>query len=198
MKWNSDRNRWQKMRLVTGLLGVALLLCAGFQTSAQTNAEGEKTNPNAPQTSSKAYRVTYTITEIEGARHLGTQHFTWTVNSESGDSVIKLGSRVPVVTASYNPEAPAAHAEITYLDVGLEISARLRDSAAGVQLFNRVVQSGVSEEQSTVGKNDPVVRQATLQNTAMLTLGKPVMLGSLDIPGSTRHLDVEVVLQAVQ
>ena len=185
------------MRLGTAFVVIALLLSAAYRTSAQTNAEGEKTNPNSPPTSSKAYRVTYTITEIEGARHLGTQHFTWTVNSESGDSVIKLGSRVPVVTGSYDQNAPTAHTEITYLDVGLEISARLRDSSAGLQLYNRVVQSGVSEEQSTVGKSDPVVRQATLQNTAMLTLGKPVMLGSLDIPGSTRHLDVEVVLQAV-
>ncbi len=186
------------MRLITGFWGIALLLsCAGYQTSAQTNAVGEKASPNGSQTSSKAYRVTYTITEIDGARHLGTQHFTWTVNSESGDSQVKLGSRVPVVTGSYNPEAPTAHTEITYLDVGLEINARLRDSAAGMQLFNRIVQSGVSEELSAIGKNDPVVRQATLQNTAMLTQGKPVMLGSLDIPGSTRHLDVEVVLQAV-
>jgi hypothetical protein len=192
MKSNRIGNRRQKMKLVTGLLGIALLsVCCVYQTSAQTNAEAEKTN-------AKAYRVTYTITELEGAKHIDTQHFTWTVNSQSGDSVIKLGSRVPVVTGSYNPDAPAAHTEITYLDVGLEISARLRDTDAGVQLYNRVVQSGVSEEQSTVGKNDPVVRQATLQNTAILTQGKPVVLGSLDVPGSTRHLDVEVVLRAVE
>jgi hypothetical protein len=40
--------------------------------------------------------------------------------------------------------------------------------------------------------------QATLQSTALLTAGKPVMLGSLDVPGSTRHLDIEVVLEPVR
>jgi len=48
-----------------------------------------------------------------------------------------------------------------------------------------------------VGKNDPVVRQTTLSTTALLNPGKPVMLGALDIPGSTRHLEVEVVLEAL-
>jgi hypothetical protein len=61
-----------------------------------------------------------------------------------------------------------------------------------------VEQTSLSEEQSTVGRNDPVIRQATLQSTALLTLGKPVMLGSLDVPGSTRHLDIEVVLEVVR
>jgi hypothetical protein len=61
-----------------------------------------------------------------------------------------------------------------------------------------VEQTGVSEEQSTGGRGDPVIRQANLQNTALLTPGKPVMLGSLDVPGSTRHLDVEVVLEVVR
>jgi hypothetical protein len=28
-------------------------------------------------------------------------------------------------------------------------------------------------------------------------LGKPLVLGSIDIPGSTRHLDVEVVMEQV-
>jgi hypothetical protein len=67
-----------------------------------------------------------------------------------------------------------------------------------VEIHSKVEQSGVSEEQSTVGRNDPVIRQAVLQNTALLTLGKPTLLGSLDVPGSTRHLDIEVVLETVR
>jgi hypothetical protein len=43
-----------------------------------------------------------------------------------------------------------------------------------------------------------VIRQGTLQNTALLTLGKPVMLGSLDVPGSPMHMDIEVVMELVK
>jgi hypothetical protein len=31
-----------------------------------------------------------------------------------------------------------------------------------------------------------------------LTLGKPLVLGSLDMPGTTRHMDVEVVGELVK
>jgi len=42
-----------------------------------------------------------------------------------------------------------------------------------------------------------VIRQATLEGTSIAKLGKPLMLGSLDIPGSTAHLDVEVTVEEV-
>ncbi len=48
-----------------------------------------------------------------------------------------------------------------------------------------------------MGPQDPVVRQTSVEGTAFLTAGKPVVLGSLDIPGSTRHLDVDVMMEVV-
>jgi hypothetical protein len=49
-----------------------------------------------------------------------------------------------------------------------------------------------------VGRGNPVIRQANLDCTSLLTPGKPMMLGSLDAPGSSRHLDIEVVLEVVR
>jgi hypothetical protein len=34
-----------------------------------------------------------------------------------------------------------------------------------------------------VGEQDPIVRQTVLEGTSFLTLGTPLMLGSVDIPG---------------
>lgn len=45
---------------------------------------------------------------------------------------------------------------------------------------------------------DPIVRQITLEGTSILTPGKPTILGSLDVPGTTRHLDVEVAMELVR
>ena len=59
-------------------------------------------------------------------------------------------------------------------------------------------RSSIGEETSGLGKQDPVVRQTVLEGTAILTPGKPVMLGSMDVTGSTRHLDVDVVMEAVK
>jgi hypothetical protein len=48
-----------------------------------------------------------------------------------------------------------------------------------------------------VGALDPATRQTFLEGIATLVQGKPQLLGSLDIPGTTRHEEVEVVSELV-
>jgi hypothetical protein len=39
------------------------------------------------------------------------------------------------------------------------------------------------------------VRQTVFEGTSVLTPGKPMTLGSLDVPGSTRHLEIQVMIE---
>jgi hypothetical protein len=182
------------------ILGIALLLsCGCIRIFAQADAPAPKATETKIETTPTTYRLTYTLTEMDGSKRIGTQHFALTV-TPGRDGRIKLGSKVPIATGSYKPEKPENQTltQFQYQDVGLNITTHIREIAAGVLLDSNVEQSSVSEEQSTVGRGDPVIRQARLENTALLTPGKPVMLGSLDIPGSTRHLDIEVVVEVVR
>jgi hypothetical protein len=43
-----------------------------------------------------------------------------------------------------------------------------------------------------------MIRQTSLDGSSILMPGKPLVLGSLDMPGSTRHMDVEVVAELVK
>jgi hypothetical protein len=86
---------------------------------------------------------------------------------------------------------------MTYLDVGMNFDATLDEFANGVRLRSKVEQSSIAEEKSSVGAQDPIVRQTVMEGTSFLAPGKPLILGSLDIPGSTRHLDIEVVMEQI-
>ncbi len=44
----------------------------------------------------------------------------------------------------------------------------------------------------------PIIRQTTLEGTSTLVQGKSLVLGSLDVPGSTRQQEVEVVSELVR
>ena len=144
----------------------------------------------------KIYRLTYTMTERDGGKTIGVQHFSIIVASGSRTD-FKQGSRVPVaVNSSSSPGG--ASSEITYLDVGQEIEASLDGYLDGVRLRTKVVQSGIVEDKPGVGTQDPVIRQTTLEGTSTLVQGKPLVLGSLDVPGSTRHQEVEVVSELVR
>ena len=101
---------------------------------------------------------------------------------------------MPVLSKSSNP----GENEVTYLDVGLEIEASLDGYLDGARLRTKVVQSGIAEEKSVVGTGDPIIRETTLEGTSTLVQGKPLVLGSLDVPGSTRHQEIEVVSELVR
>jgi type II secretory pathway component GspD/PulD (secretin) len=145
----------------------------------------------------KTYRVIYTMTETDGNKRVGAQHFAMIVVTGQR-TVLKQGSKVPVVAGTYNTGSSSAQTQMTYLDVGMNFDASLDEFANGVRLRSKVEQSSIAEEKSGVGAQGPIVRQSVLEGTSFLTPGKPVMLGSLDIPGTTRRLDVEVVMDLVQ
>ena len=145
----------------------------------------------------KTYRLTFTTTETDGTKRIGVQHFAM-VAAAGQRTVMKQGSKVPIATGSYNASGnTGAQTQFTYIDVGMNFDVNLDELANGVRLRSKVEQLGVAEQSSGVGVQDPIIRQSLLEGTSFLTPGKPLVLGSIDIPGSTRHLDVEVVMERV-
>lgn len=145
----------------------------------------------------KIYRLTFTTAETDGGKRVGVQHFAMVV-AAGQRTVMKQGSKVPIATGSYNASGnTGAQTQITYIDVGMNFDVNLDELANGVRLRSKVEQLGIAEQTSGVGVQDPIIRQSLLEGTSFLTLGKPLVLGSIDIPGSTRHLDVEVVMEQV-
>lgn len=147
----------------------------------------------------KLYRLTYTITDSENGKRIGTQHCSISI-AAGGKTDLKQGSKVPVVTGSYDTgnAAGASNTQVQYLDLGLEIEAHLDGDVDGIKLYSKIVQSSVADEKSIVGAQDPVIRQTVIEGASTLNVGKPMIVGSVDITGSTRHQDVEVVAELVK
>ncbi len=129
------------------------------------------------------YRLTYTITEIDGGKRIGVQHFAMIVVGGQR-TVLKQGSKVPIVTGT--SQTNTTQNTVTYIDVGMNFDATLDEFINGVRLRTKVEQLSVAEERSGVGAQDPVIRQTSLEGTSFLSVGKPLILGSVDVPGSTR------------
>ena len=139
------------------------------------------------------YELTFTITDTDAGKQTGLQRLTMVI-VPGARMVMKQGARVPIMTGSYKEGSGEENSQVQYQDVGLSIEANMD----GMSLHTKVVQTSPSEEPSGMGAKDPVVRQSVLEVTTNLTQGKPLALGSLDIPGSTRHQNVELAVEAVQ
>lgn len=141
----------------------------------------------------KSYRITYTITDRDGTRVVGVQHFSMFMVVGSR-TTLRSGSKVPVVTGSTTQEGHAQN-QMTYLDVGLSFDATIEASQDQIRLNSKVEQSSIVEDKTGLTQQDPVVRQTILEGTFTTTPGKPTLLGSVDTPGSTRHLDIEAIVE---
>jgi type II secretory pathway component GspD/PulD (secretin) len=148
----------------------------------------------------KAYRLTYTITELDAGKTVGTEHLSMIVVNGQHTSV-KEGDKVPVATGSYsdgNATPNGVQTQFTYLDVGMNFDATLNEVEGGAVLKSKVEQSSLGQPSTIAGVQEPVVRQTVLEGISILTLGKPVLLGSIDVPTTTHRFDIAVVLEQIK
>jgi type II secretory pathway component GspD/PulD (secretin) len=145
----------------------------------------------------KAYRLKYTVEMMDGTKTATTQHYAL-IATPGERAQLKLGNRVPLVTGKSDADTATASSQVQYVDVGLSISATLSGGGDGLMLRTKLEESSMADDKSGVGPQDPVMHQAVLENASTITLGKALTLGSLDIPGGTQRLEVEVVAEAAK
>jgi type II secretory pathway component GspD/PulD (secretin) len=139
-----------------------------------------------------AYRVNYTITETDKGKPAGVQHLSLLVVSGER-AVAKHGTRVPIVTGTLDKESGGQTSQVQYLDVGLNVDASLD----GNRLRSKLEQTSLSDEKPGINIPDPIIRQGFLEATSDLEPGKKLVLGTLDLPGTTRHEEVEATAERV-
>lgn len=145
----------------------------------------------------KVYRLIYTIKEMDGGKPVGSRSVA--LVAVSGERTqMKQGSKVPIVTGSFDSDTSKSNTQVQYLDVGTNIEATVDSFQDGVRLKTKLEESGIAEERSGVGAQDPIVHQTWLEAIVILTPGKPLALGSVDLPGGVKHLEVEVVAELVK
>lgn len=143
----------------------------------------------------KTYRVTYTISE--GGAQSESQHFALIV-TPGGRSVSKQGTRVPIMTGAYKEgEAASANTQFQYQDIGLSIEASLAGFGDGMRLHSKIEETSVADQKSNVGIQDPIIKQSVLESQSAFMPGKPLTIGSVEMPGN-RRMQVQVTVEPVQ
>ncbi|HEY4011137.1 MAG TPA: hypothetical protein VGM11_13370 [Acidobacteriaceae bacterium] len=181
---------WVKMYLVASENAIVLSAPADQQAVAQ-KVIADLDRPR------KAYRLIFTLADSDGGKRVGVQHFSIVVVA-SQRAMLKQGSKIPVITGTFGKENDSQQTQFQYLDVGMNFDATLESTPGGLYLKSKVEQSSLADEHmSGPLAPEPIVRQTSLEGTSAITPGKPITLGSVDVPGTTRHVDIEVVAEPV-
>lgn len=160
-----------------------------IQLAAQLLKELDQPHPQ--------YRLTYTFTDTDGGKRIGVQRYSM-VLAAGQRMQMKEGSRVPVLTGSYTKADQSVEKQTTYLDIGFNFDSVVVPSGPGLQLQARIEQSSMTQDHSGVGPEDPIIRQTKLEGSSYLTEGKPLPLGTLDVLGTTRRLEVEALIEVLR
>jgi hypothetical protein len=154
----------------------------------QNHDEGEK---NAQRTIAGPYRLTYTFKEMDGNKPIGFMHYAMVLDADAGRATLKMGTKVPIVTGEYKENSsPNSLNPISYIDLGMNFQVALRQFPNGLELRSHISESAVDTEQPN--PTDPVIRQTDFENSVLLNEIKPVILGTVDMPGTTHVLQIQV------
>lgn len=170
------------------MMGLALTLGAGSGRAQEADAPAKaKAEPVV------AYRLDFSVNELEEGKKLNSRQYSMHLNSDDSNE-IKIGTRVPVPTGPVIKDNPLASTQFQYLDVGTKIYCRL--TARGNDLL-LTVHADISNFATPEGQNSlnvPVVRQFTINASTIALLGKAMVVGSVDDPGSKRQFQLEVTV----
>jgi len=184
----------RKILAVTAVL--AFMMCGGLPSRAQeatsetiANANGAKGAHGQNERPVHAYRIDFSVNELEDGKKINTRQYSMNLNSDDADE-IKIGTRVPVDSG---PET------YQYLDVGTTIWCRIGERAEGIPLTVRAdVNNLAIPDQANGHESRPVVRQFKINASTLAQVGKPMVVGSVDDPNSKRQFQLEVTVSKVK
>lgn len=188
------------MRKRTLLVAVlSLMIAVGYARTARAQEESKGTVSSKPvkvEDSVDAYLLDVSFNELEDGKKLNTRHYSIDLtDGRPGD--IKIGSRVPVVTAncgSSSASSPSGGDQYQYLDLGTHLSAQLINHGNELHVSGDISSLDTSAGSGTSTRLGPVIRQIKIEGSAALVLGKPILIGSADDPNSRRQFQLEVTV----
>jgi hypothetical protein len=138
---------------------------------------GEAVNP---------YHAEFVLSEFQDGKTVNTRHFSMNLNA-GRKQTIKIGSRVPFESKE------GSGTVLQYLDVGTSIDCHLVERENGLGLDVSADVSSMAEH-----SDPPLIRQFKIESSTIATVGKPVIIGSADVPDSNQQFQLEVTVTKVK
>jgi len=130
---------------------------------------------------------------MDGSKKIASHRYVVAADPDAPNSRISQQNTVQVPMGSLNGSQYISE------ETGILIFATLRQFSNGLQLSSNVSQKMLAgASPNTHGQlPPPEIRESKLINTVLLSEDKPVVIGQLDIPGTTHFLQVQVELTKI-
>lgn len=144
-----------------------------------------------------AYRLTYTLTEMEGNKKVGTQNYALTLDIGGRPAHTQMEIGVPVRLAGVGG---TNHYMTEH--IGIILDSGLHKFQNGIELSWMVIQTSLADSQQkgeqVADEPPPVTREFDFSSAVLMQENQPVILLKSDIPGSKHIVEVKAELTRLQ
>ncbi len=135
------------------------------------------------------YKVEISISDAADTSSKAGRRYTMLVDS-GGKATMRVGNRIPYVTAT------APNPQYQYLDAGVNLDCRLRESSGKVILnLDMDLSNAVAPVATQAGSApNPTIASTRMMVSAILAPGKSTQIAAIDDPASRRKLNIEALL----
>jgi hypothetical protein len=163
------------------ILAGAAICSVAFPVRAQ---EASKTQAEVQEKVPNAYRLNFSIYELEDGKRINSRQYSMNLNAGDGNE-IKIGTRVPV---------EIKQGQFEYLDVGTSIWCKLRERGNDLSLDIRSEVSNFAAPDQQAHGAPPLLRTFAIRGSTVVAADKPAIVGSVDDPSSKRQFQLEVTV----
>ncbi|HZD93745.1 MAG TPA: hypothetical protein VE133_05785, partial [Candidatus Sulfotelmatobacter sp.] len=135
------------------------------------------------------FKLAFVMYELADAKRTNQRDYMLIGRTDNQPSSIRISTRVPVYAEAN---------KVTYIDAGLSIRCSLKEQVDRRVQFHCDIElsSFVRPDQlagsGNAGPSAPVLRTTKIESWALLTLGKPAVLTTVDDVNSSKRMQVEV------
>jgi hypothetical protein len=140
------------------------------------------------------FKLAFAMYELDDAKRTNQRDYMMIGRTDNHSSSIKVSTRVPITT-----EEKGKDKAYTYIDVGLRINCSLKEQVdrrvqlqCDIEISSFVRPDQVASVTGNAGPTAPVFRTTRTESWALLTLGKPTVLTTVDDINSAKRMQIEV------
>lgn len=133
------------------------------------------------------YKLTMTVREMDGTKIINSRSYEFTQRSSEWGN-LRVGSRVPITTGS-GPNG--SNMQFQYIDVGLKVDSRVQERDSDIAFDWRLELSSAAADPNPPGQ--PIIRNVSSNGQTLLTIGKPVVMTSVDDTNTTHKFVFEIM-----
>src|SRR5580765_4337241 len=140
------------------------------------------------------FKLAFVMYELDDAKRINQRDYMMIGRTDNQPSSIRVSTRVPITTQEKGNDK-----QYTYIDVGLRINCSMKEQVdrrlqlhCDVEVSSFLRPEQIANATGNAGLAAPFLRTTRTESWALLTLGKPAILNTVDDITSTKRMQIEV------